>query len=97
LAGAIEADAPPAELDRLVRGYVAELLERLAGRSLDAAVLGCTHYPLVEACFARALPGVPLLSQPALVAESLVDYLARWPLYRSGPGATPQKTGARRS
>lgn len=86
LAGAIEADAPAAELDRLVRLYAAELLDRLQGQRLDAAVLGCTHYPLVEAAFAQALPGVPLLSQPALVAESLADYLARRPDYRSGPG-----------
>jgi len=86
LAGAIEADAPAAELDRLVRLYAAALLARLDGRPLDAAVLGCTHYPLVEASFARALPGVPLLSQPELVAESLVDYLQRRPEYRSGPG-----------
>jgi len=86
LAGAIEADAPAAELDRLVRLYAGELAGRLAGERLDAAVLGCTHYPLVEACFARALPGVPLLSQPALVAESLADYLERRPSYRSGPG-----------
>jgi glutamate racemase len=88
LAGAIEADAPAAELDRLVCGYVAELGGRLAGRPLDAAVLGCTHYPLVESCFARALPGVPLLSQPTLVADSLIEYLARRPEYRSGPGET---------
>jgi glutamate racemase len=88
LAGAIEADAPPAELDRLVRGYAAELVDRLAGRPLDAAVLGCTHYPLVEACFAGALPGVALLSQPALVADSLAEYLARRPDYRSGAGET---------
>jgi glutamate racemase len=69
-----------------VQLYAAALLDRLDGRRLDAAVLGCTHYPLVEPNFARALPGVPLLSQPALVAGSLIDYLDRRPEYRSGPG-----------
>lgn len=88
LAGAIEQGAPEAALRQLVRAAAAELLDRLAGAPLSAAVLGCTHYPLVEQHFAAALPGVPLLSQPALAAASLADYLRRRPDYRSGPGVT---------
>jgi glutamate racemase len=46
----------------------------------QAAVLGCTHYPLVEKSFAEALgPGVKVYSQANLVAESLADYLTRRP------------------
>ncbi len=88
LAGAIEANAPDEELRHLVRAAAAELLDRVAGARIEAAVLGCTHYPLVERHFSEALPGIPLLSQPALVGSSLADYLRRRPDYRSGPGET---------
>lgn len=88
LAGAIESAAPEEELRHLVRAAAAELLDRLAGQTLQAAVLGCTHYPLVERHFAEALPGVPLFSQPDLVTDSLITYLARRPAFRSGPGET---------
>jgi glutamate racemase len=46
----------------------------------QAAVLGCTHYPLVDRAFAEALgPEVAVYSQANLVAESLADYLTRRP------------------
>jgi glutamate racemase len=62
----------------LVRSHVEALRRKLPAP--DAAVLGCTHYPLVEAEFRAALgPGVRVLSQPGLVAESLADYLQRHP------------------
>jgi glutamate racemase len=52
----------------------------------QAAVLGCTHYPLVEEVFRDALgPDVPVYSQPDLVASSLADYLGRHP-DKIGPG-----------
>jgi len=49
-------------------------------------VLGCTHYPLMEAVFQDALgPQVKVFSQANLVAESLADYLTRRP-GMIGPG-----------
>lgn len=46
----------------------------------DAAILGCTHYPLMEKQFQAALGDkVKVFSQAGLVAESLADYLARRP------------------
>ena len=46
----------------------------------DAAVLGCTHYPLMAHVFQDALgPDVRVLSQADLVADSLADYLDRHP------------------
>jgi glutamate racemase len=46
----------------------------------EAAILGCTHYPLMAHVFADALgPDVTVFSQANLVAESLADYLARRP------------------
>ena len=82
LAGAIEAGTAEAELDALVASYVGGLLEKMGGEAPDRAILGCTHYPLVEALFARHLPASSrLLSQPETVADSLEDYLARHPDY----------------
>ncbi|WP_207476259.1 glutamate racemase [Arenibaculum pallidiluteum] len=86
LAGAIEAGAPEAALRTLVASYVDELLHRLGGRMPDSVVLGCTHYPLVAGLFADRLPGVQVLSQPDLVAESLAGYLERRPEYAGRDG-----------
>jgi glutamate racemase len=74
-----------AEAGRLVVRHVAALRERLPVP--QAAVLGCTHYPLVEAAFRAALPeATTLVSQPAIVAESLADYLGRHRRFRGGSG-----------
>lgn len=46
----------------------------------QAAILGCTHYPLMQDAFQTALgPEVKVYSQANLVAESLADYLQRHP------------------
>ncbi|MRX51274.1 glutamate racemase [Paracoccus sp. S-4012] len=67
--------------EALVRSHVEALLRRMPHP--EAAVLGCTHFPLMEAAFQSALgPGVRVLSQPALVAASLEDYLTRRPEFR---------------
>jgi glutamate racemase len=64
--------------ETLVRAHVEALKRRMP--QPQAAVLGCTHYPLMEAVFADALgPQVKVFSQACLVAESLADYLARRP------------------
>ena len=52
----------------------------------QAAVLGCTHYPLVEEVFRDARAGGGGLFAAPLVADSLADYLTRHPGMR-GPGA----------
>ena len=62
--------------EALVRSHVEALLRKMPHP--EAAVLGCTHYPLVEDAFREALgEGVAVYSQPDLVAESLADYLGR--------------------
>lgn len=64
--------------EALVRSHVDALKRKMP--MPEAAVLGCTHYPLVEDVFQAALgPDVTVYSQPALVAESLSHYLARHP------------------
>ncbi|MFV0296147.1 MAG: glutamate racemase [Hyphomicrobiaceae bacterium] len=78
LAGAIEAGAPEADLDHLVGAAVADALEQAAGAPLHRAILGCTHYPLVEGLFKGHLPDhTRILSQAETVADSLEHYLAR--------------------
>lgn len=82
------------DLDRagaVAAEHVAALLARLPAP--QSAVLGCTHYPLVEAAFRDALPpATTLVSQPELVAASLVDYLRRHPRFRGGTGAVTYLT-----
>jgi glutamate racemase len=93
LAGALEEEASEAELERLVRAGVGGLLSQTGGQPPHRAILGCTHFPLVEALFRRHLPPFTrLLSQPAVVADSLEDYLARHPRYDGGPGGAPPPT-----
>jgi glutamate racemase len=51
-----------------------------ADDSIDAVVLGCTHYPLLIDKIRKYLPsGVNIVSQGDIVAESLADYLHRHP------------------
>jgi glutamate racemase len=70
--------------EALVRSHVDALRRKMP--LPDAAVLGCTHYPLMEEVFQDALgPEVKVFSQANLVAESLADYLTRHP-EKIGPG-----------
>ncbi len=64
--------------DALVRSHVDALKRKMPAP--DAAVLGCTHYPLMADTFQAALgDAVKVFSQAGLVAESLADYLERHP------------------
>ena len=84
----IERAAGAGELREAVQACAAELMQRLAGVAPDAAILGCTHYPLVQPLFSEALPGVEILSQPDITARSLAAYLQRHPEYDAA-GAQP--------
>ncbi len=68
----------------LVFEHVAALKTRMP--QPDMAVLGCTHYPLVQHHFESALgPRVRIYNQADLVAAGLKDYLRRHP-NRDGVG-----------
>ncbi len=89
LAGAIEDAAPEAELDALVKTAVVEMLAQTAEAPPHRAILGCTHYPLVEHLFRRHLPNFTrVLSQPTVVVDSFEDYLARHPHYLTDGSCT---------
>ena len=84
LARMIEAGAPRAELEAVVRGHVTALAKRI-GRQPDRAVLGCTHYEIIADIFREALPaGTPLIHQPGATADALERYFARHPEYAAG-------------
>ncbi|MFC6687584.1 glutamate racemase [Jhaorihella thermophila] len=64
--------------EALVRSHVEALKRKMPDP--EAAILGCTHYPLMEKTFQDALgPEVKVFSQGRIVAESLADYLQRHP------------------
>ncbi|RBW56068.1 glutamate racemase [Ruegeria sp. A3M17] len=64
--------------EALVRSHVDALKRKMP--EPQAAILGCTHYPLMAETFQRALGSdVQVYSQGDLVAESLADYLQRHP------------------
>ena len=64
--------------EALVRSHVDALKRKMP--EPEAAILGCTHYPLVHDVFQAALgPQVAVYSQADLVAASLTDYLERHP------------------
>ncbi|MGD9556845.1 MAG: glutamate racemase [Mangrovibacterium sp.] len=48
---------------------------------IDSLVLGCTHYPLLIDSIRKYLPdpGIRIIEQGRIVAEKLIDYLARHP------------------
>ncbi|HEX9446611.1 MAG TPA: hypothetical protein VF920_01465, partial [Dongiaceae bacterium] len=88
LAGLIEAEARDVEIAPVVDRYVAALLAEAAlihpqWPVPNKAVLGCTHYPLIQHLFRAALPPeTEILSQPKRVAEALISYLWRHPEFR---------------
>ncbi len=85
LAGAIENERPESELEVLVRDGIAGVLQQTGGKPPHQAVLGCTHFPLVEHLFRKHLPPhTRILSQPVVVADSFEDYLHRRPQYVAG-------------
>ncbi|MBS1502110.1 MAG: glutamate racemase, partial [Bacteroidetes bacterium] len=62
--------------------FVKKCLDQVLGQSnnIDTLLLACTHYPLLEKKIEDHLSaGVKVISQGAIVAESLKDYLQRHP------------------
>src|SRR5699024_6564228 len=95
-AGVVDAIEDGDELlaEALVHSHVEALRRRMPNP--QAAILGCTHYPLMQKAFQEALgPDVRVYSQAGLVADSLADYLERHPeLLGTGTGGRYLTTGA---
>ena len=61
-----------------VRTYMDQLLEQDA--RIDTVLLGCTHYALIESTIREIAPAkIRVVSQGAIVADKLADYLERHP------------------
>lgn len=64
--------------DYFVKKYINELLEQ--SPNIDTILLACTHYPLLTPKIEKVLAQqMRLVAQGDIVADSLVDYLARHP------------------
>ena len=64
--------------DYFVRKYITQMMA--ADPLIDAAILGCTHYPLLMEKIQQAMPStVRIVPQGEYVAQSLHDYLQRHP------------------
>ena len=75
----VEANAYQTEAAQLIiRNDVKLLLEQ--DDKIDAILLACTHYPILTPILQQFVPdSVKIISQGALVADSLADYLQRHP------------------
>lgn len=61
-----------------IQKYLNKLLEK--SPKIDAIILGCTHYAIIENKIKKFLaPNINLISQGPIVAEKLKDYLKRHP------------------
>ena len=88
LAGAIEHGQSADALELIVARAIDGLMQQTSGEAPHRAILGCTHFPLVEELFRRRLPNsTRILSQPDIVADSLDDYLARHPRFKGETGS----------
>lgn len=64
------------QLESVVQEYAQALSEK--SNSMDAIILGCTHYAIVEKTFRKYLPaGIKIFSQGEIVAKKLKEYLDR--------------------
>ncbi len=80
LVSLIEQAAPQQDLRNAVREHVSNLMAQLNGQVPHNVILGCTHYPLVADLFTEMLPAeCNVLSQPEIVARSMIDYVNRHP------------------
>lgn len=62
--------------DYFIKKYLDELFKQSS--KIDTLVLGCTHYPLLLKKIKEFLPSnIKIISQDAIVADSLKDYLLR--------------------
>lgn len=62
----------------LVREYTGPLRES----GVDTAILGCTHYPMIERLLRRSLPGVTLIKSGEEIAREVAETLDRKGLRR---------------
>lgn len=70
------------EVDQEVVDLVRSYTEPLREADVDTAILGCTHYPMIERLLRRLLPGVTLIKSGEEIAREIGESLARKGLAR---------------
>jgi glutamate racemase len=64
--------------DYFIKNDIGKLMSQ--SKNIDTILLACTHYPLLKNKIMQYIsPGVQLISQGEIVADSLVNYLKRHP------------------
>lgn len=85
LAPAIQSGAAVTdEIVAMVHEYTAPLIDA----QVDTAILGCTHYPMIERLLRRSLPGVTLIKSGEALAQEVGETLTRKQLRRPPNGPT---------
>ena len=65
-------------IEEAITSYLSRLIQQQA--DIDTILLGCTHYALIESAIRKHVPPeIRVLSQGAIVATKLADYLTRHP------------------
>lgn len=59
-----------------------EYLRPLRLRHIDTLILGCTHYPFLKSCIAKAAPGVRLIDPAQQTVAAVAQYLEANPAFR---------------
>jgi glutamate racemase len=59
-----------------------EYLRPLQLRHIDTLILGCTHYPFLKTCIAKAAPGVRLVDPAQQTVAVVAEYLEANPSFR---------------
>ncbi len=65
-----------------IKSVLEKYLAPLAQKQIDTLILGCTHYPIIIEEIRKQLPGCFVPNPGEIVANSLVDYLARHPEFQ---------------
>lgn len=74
----IEQGIKEKEIDHVIDSYLQQLFSQ--EKNIDALLLGCTHYALIEKNVRKLLPAnTKTVSQGKIIAEKLKDYLKRHP------------------
>ncbi len=63
--------------DYFIEKYVKELLAQ--SPDIDVILLACTHYPILVNKIKKMAPGIKVIPQGPIIADSLKDYLSRHP------------------
>jgi len=74
--------ADPAGMAAVEENLRQELDDMVLREKIQALVLGCTHYPLVEDSIRTLYPGLPLIDPAVRMARDTLEYLERAGLRR---------------